>query len=51
MQVKPFSEASGDHVRVTVKEFVRKLTRRWEQLMKVGFIIRTLLVHFSFSGG
>jgi hypothetical protein len=48
MQVKPFSEASADHVRVTVKEFVRKLTRRWEQLMKLGFIIRTLLVIFLF---
>jgi hypothetical protein len=46
MQVKPISEASADHVRVTVKEFVRKLTRRWEQLMKFGFIIRTLLVFF-----
>ena len=37
MQVKPSSEASADNVRVTVKEFVRKLTRRWEQLMKLGF--------------
>lgn len=47
MQVKPFSEASADHVRVTVKEFLRKLTRRWEQQMKLGVIIRTLLFFFS----